>query len=493
MQPTRSHTATTETTEITETTETIVHTATLCLAFSILVAAASGQQIDDQKVRQGLSSITSADTMKKLKKLAADEFEGRNAGYPGCWEAAEWIASRFRELGLEAVGEQDSYFQTFTFNARGRDAAARGASGRQKRKGKKRRKSRRDRMKPPHHETPTTRNVVALLAGSDPQLKDEVVVLGGHYDHVGREGQWNRGSRRGNAKSKDYIWNGADDNASGTTVVIEVAEAFVASGIRPKRSILFILFSAEEHGLFGSKWYCAHPLRPLEKTVAMLNFDMVSYKKKKSIEIVGVNHASGQVLRSTFLKALKQVRGLKAELKPWARSGGSDHAPFIQARVPAVFFFNGLHNDYHTIEDEAKLVSGKRMADVAKVGFLSAIELAELPEKPAFVAATGAVGGATILGLSVAGNLSEEEARELELKDSQGGIKVGNVYAMTPAADLGLASGDVIIAVGKTTIVRGKEDERLNSAVRKLKPGQSFSLKVMRDGKKQTLRGKMPK
>jgi len=469
-----------------------MRTTAFSLVIPALLAVAPAQQIDDAQVRKGLASITSADTMKKVKKLAADELEGRNSGYRGCWEAADWIAARFRELELHPVGEQDTYFQTFTFNARGR----RDGNGQEPPKGKrksKRRKKGRDLVEPPHHQTPTTRNVVALLEGLDPELKQEVVILGGHYDHVGREGQWNRGSRKGTAKRRDWIWNGADDNASGTAVVMEVAEAFVASGIRPKRSILFILFSAEEHGLFGSKWYCQHPLLPLDKTVAMLNFDMVGYKKKKKIEIVGVNHATGQVLRSTFLKALKRVRSLKAELRPWARSGGSDHAPFIQARVPAVFFFAGLNNDYHTIRDEPKLVSGKRMADVAKVGFLSAITLAQLATKPGFVPATGTPDGASILGLSAAGNLSEEETGELGLKSTQGGIKVENVYMMTPAAEAGLQSGDVILAVGKAILERGKETDRLNSAVRKLKPGQSFSLRVIRDGKRQTLKGRMPK
>jgi len=462
--------------------------AALLLVFLPLTATLPAQQIDESQVRKGLSSISSADTIKSVKKLAADSLAGRNAGYPGCWAAAEWIAEQFRSIELMPIGEQDSYFQTFTFNARGRRPTS-GSDG----KKKKRRKKGRYHVEPPHHETPTTRNVVGLLEGSDPKLRDEVVILGGHYDHVGREGQWNQRSRRGKATGRDYVWNGADDNASGTAVVIEVARAFVASGIRPKRSILFILFSAEEHGLFGSKWYCSHPLLPLESTVAMLNFDMVGYKKKKSIDIVGVNHASGQILRTTFLEALKRVRSLKADLKPWARSGGSDHAPFIQARVPAVFFFNGLHNDYHTVEDEPNLVSGKRMAAVAKVGFLSALKLAQLPERPAFVPASGAVDGLAMLGLTADGHLSKEDAKELGLKSNQGGIKVGKVYAMTPAAEAGVESGDVIIAIGRRRIERGKEIKSLNAVVRKLASGQRFSIRVSREGKKKTLKGRMPK
>jgi hypothetical protein len=455
---------------------------TLVLSFALAqvgLAQTAAQDADEAKVRAGLASITAAETAAKVKKLAGDEFEGRNAGYPGCWEAAEWIAARFAELGLQPAGDEGSWFQLFTFAARGADGADGGGHGRG-RKGPE--------LRPPHHPTPTTRNVVALLAGTDPT---RAVVLGGHYDHVGREGQWNAPSRRGSAKSNDDIWNGADDNASGSAVVMEIAEAFAVSGLRPRHSILFVLFSAEEHGLYGSKHYCGHPAVPLAETIAMLNFDMVGCRKQKSIDIVGVNHAAGDALRTAIGDALLQVRGLDARLVPWARGGNSDHAPFLEGKVPAVFFFNGLHNDYHTIDDEFALISGKRMADVAKVGFLSALALAQLDGKPAFVAAPGGDNGAEVLGVEVEA-VGDAQAEELGLGPGQGGLVVRSVYAGTPAADAGLEGGDVITALDKDVLARGREVAMLGLLVKGVRAGDPFRITVLREGKKKVLRGRMP-
>jgi peptidase M28-like protein/PDZ domain-containing protein len=456
--------------------------------------------VDEQLVKKGLESITPADTLKKVSWLASDKLEGRNAGYAGCRKAGDWIGEQFKAAGLKPIGDQGSYFQTFTFAARGQAPKPRepGQAGSgDARKKKKPRKSRSRKKGPevakPLYETPTSRNVVGLLEGTDPVLKDEVIIVGGHYDHVGREGQWNRMSRRGRPKGRDDIWNGADDNASGSAVVMTLAEAFRSANLRLPRSILFICFSAEEHGLFGSKWYCDHPLFPLDKTVAMLNLDMVGYKRKRSIEIGGVDHASDKVLRNAIEKSVGEVRGFRADIRPWASTGSSDHGPFIQHNIPAVFFFNGIHKDYHTIEDEVACVSGRRMADVAKVVFLTLVELSTTPKKPTFVKGPTAASGTGTLGIAVTGVLDAAACKKFRLARKQGGVRVGNVYPRSVAGDAGIMPGDAIIAVGRDRIKQRRETLSLKNALTKIKPGQKFTIQVARGTRKITLRAELPK
>ncbi len=458
-------------------------------------------QVDDNQVKAGLASITPADTMKKVSTLAADAWEGRNSGYAGCRKAGDWIGEQFKNLGLKAIGDNSTYFQTFTFAARGQKPLPKpgdpdSKKPKKKSKKKKKKKKKKTSKKPvekPLYTTPTTRNVVALLEGSDPKVKEEVVIVGAHYDHVGKEGQWNARSRRGRPKGKDDIWNGADDNASGTALVMEAAEAFAKSGVRPRRSILFICFSAEEHGLYGSKWYCDHPLIPLDKTVAMINLDMVGYKMKKPMEIAGVDHASGGVIRKAVNKAMKRVRAFKGRLRPWAASGSSDHAPFIKKSIPSAYFLNGLNKDYHTIEDETSVVSGPRMANACKVLFLTLIDLANLPEKPTFVKGQAQSSSEGVLGIQLAGSVKTDEAKKLRLKRKQGGLKVDNVYPQSVASKAGVLPGDIIIRLGKNDLKRGRERATLMQGLRKVKPGKRFTIKVVRGKSRKTLRASMPK
>ena len=469
--------------------------AFLGVLLSLFLTSNYAAQVDENRIKTGLASITPADTMKKVSKLAADAWEGRNSGYAGCRKAGDWIGEQFKDLGLKAIGDNSTYFQTFTFAARGQQPLPKPGDPKSKKprkKSKKKKKSKKP-VEKPLYSTPTTRNVVALLEGSDPAVKEEVVIVGAHYDHVGKEGQWNAGSRRGRPKGKDDIWNGADDNASGTALVMEAAEAFMKSGVRPRRSILFICFSAEEHGLHGSNWYCDHPLIPLDKTVAMINLDMVGYKMKKPMEVAGVDHASGGVIRKAVTKAMKRVKAFKGRLRPWAASGSSDHAPFIKKSIPSAYFLNGLNNDYHTIKDEVSVVSGPRMANACKVLFLTLIDLANLPEKPTFVKGQTQSSSEGVLGIQIAGSLKTDEVKKLRLKRKQGGLKVDNVYPMSVASKAGVLPGDIIIRLGKEDLKRGRERATLRQGLRKVKPGQRFTIKVVRGKSRKNLRAAMPK
>ncbi len=187
----------------------------------------------------------------------------------------------------------------------------------------------------------TARNVVGMIRGKDKKLKNEFVVVGGHYDHVG----FLKNAKEG----EDPIFNGADDNASGTAGVLAVARAFASMKKKPSRSVLFILFAGEELGLYGSKYFCTNPMIPLDKTVVMLNLDMISRNGNDTIQISGLNHnpdLSGILLEESEKLGLKNF--------PEAENlfGRSDHYNFFKKGISAVNISTGLHNDYHKVSDD---------------------------------------------------------------------------------------------------------------------------------------------
>jgi hypothetical protein len=212
----------------------------------------------------------------------------------------------------------------------------------------------------------TVDNVVGLLPGSDPALNEEIVVIGAHYDHVGVAVQ--------HKANEDSIFNGADDNASGTTGVLAVAKAMTAMKKKPGRSVLFILFAGEEKGLFGSGYYVKHPLFPLDKTVAMLNMDMISRNSPDSLEIIGA-------LRCPDLETVINNQNHKTGfiLQPKKMSGGSDHWNFYKNNIPSVFFFTGFHKDYHRESDNPDKSDPKKASRVAKLVFLTTWYIANDP------------------------------------------------------------------------------------------------------------------
>ena len=216
-----------------------------------------------------------------------------------------------------------------------------------------------------------TQNVVGFWEGSDPELKKELVVVGGHYDHLG-------------ARSDTVIYNGADDNASGTAGVMGVAKAFTSCPERPKRSILFMAFAGEEKGLFGSRYYAStEPLFSMENTVAMLNLDMISRNDTSAVEVYGSKRSPD--LANIFLEVNKIV-DLKYDFKDDRRmSGGSDHVSFYREKVPYIFFITGLHKDYHKPTDTVEKILPEKMAQVAKATFGCAWKIGNMEGRPVLV------------------------------------------------------------------------------------------------------------
>jgi Zn-dependent M28 family amino/carboxypeptidase len=239
----------------------------------------------------------------------------------------------------------------------------------------------------------TTWNVVGLVEGSDPKLAPETILISGHHDHDGM--------------SDGKIWHGADDNASGTVGVVTLARAFAANPAKPKRSILFAVFAAEERGLLGAYYMAAHPLRPLDTTRAMINFDMIGRDEKPSPQTEGliqipadtsnrlnlIGAAYSPDYQHTVAKANEQV-GLTLDdrfdheyaLNVFFRS---DQFPFVLHNVPAFWWFTGFHPDYHHPSDTAEKIDYPKMAKILKLAYLSAWQFANEAKTPRFVSHPG--------------------------------------------------------------------------------------------------------
>lgn len=217
-------------------------------------------------------------------------------------------------------------------------------------------------------------NVVAVLRGSDPTLSDEYVVLSAHMDHVGV----------GRPVNGDSIYNGADDNASGTTALVEIAEALASMPERPRRSIVFLHVSGEEHGLLGSRWYSDHPTLPLEQTVANINIDMIARNSPDSVVVIGKDYSSlGEVVDE--VAARHPEIGLVVSDDIWPEENfffRSDHFNFARKEVPSIFFFSGVHEDYHQPSDEVHTLDTAKAARVARMVLHTLLDIANADDRP---------------------------------------------------------------------------------------------------------------
>jgi hypothetical protein len=225
-------------------------------------------------------------------------------------------------------------------------------------------------------------NVAALLRGGDPALRDEVVVLSAHMDHVGVAG---RGRCR--PVGADSICNGADDNASGTASVLELAEAFAATTPLPRRSILFVAVSGEERGLWGSDYFTANPPVPIGQMVANFNLDMVGRNWTDTIVAIGREHSDlGTTLAR--VEAAHPELGMRAVDDLWPDERfyyRSDHYHFARRGIPILFFFNGPHADYHRPSDHPELIDAEKQARLTRLLYYLTLEVANAPARPAWV------------------------------------------------------------------------------------------------------------
>ncbi len=276
------------------------------------------------------AAITTDDVKHHVEVLADDTFEGREAGSRGGRAAGLYIVKQIEAAGIPGGGEKGSYYQPF-------------GSG--------------------------YSNILAMLAGSDPELKDQVIVVSAHYDHVGY------GTRRNSYGPIGLIHNGADDNASGVSLLLEVIDAFSRLGQAPKRSVLFAFWDGEEKGLLGSIHWVANPTVPLDRVVLNINADMVGRARGGKLEIYGSRTTPG-------MRRLFSTQNEDPELTidfPWEIKTNSDHYTFCKQQIPAMLIHTGLHNDYHRPSDDVEKINSDGIRQIAQLVFHVVDEAANSP------------------------------------------------------------------------------------------------------------------
>lgn len=320
----------------------------------------------------------------------------------------------------------------------------------------------------------TTWNVVALLEGSDPELKDEYIVIGAHKDHLGMGGP-NSGSRRPDTVA---VHNGADDNASGTASVLEIAEKLSWQSDSLRRSIIFVAFGAEEMGLLGSKYFVENPPVDLAKIKAMINIDMVGrLKDDRTLQIGGTGTSERA---EEILNDLPGQENLKIVLSPEGY-GPSDHASFYGKSIPVFFFSTGAHLDYHTPLDDTDKINFPGLKTVSDYIFNLAWIVANSYEALVYKEAgpkhstsrSGRRGKGVTLGIM------PDFAGEIKT-----GLRADFVVKGKPADGGGMKNGDIIVAI------EGKPVGNIYDymfRLSKLKFGQTITVEVLRDGEKKVL------
>ena len=202
------------------------------------------------------------------------------------------------------------------------------------------------------------KNVVGFIEGKSKKLKKELVVIGGHYDHIGYMARhW---------PGEDYIYNGADDNASGTAGVLAIAKAISSMKQKPKRSIMFILFAGEEKGLYGSEFYCNNPLFPLDKTVAMFNLDIIS---RNGIDTLNIEGEKQDPDLAKIVRKVNESVGLRVVEPQEDLFSRSDQYNFFMKNISVIGFTSGLHKDYHTVSDNPNSIIPAKAALIAQLAF----------------------------------------------------------------------------------------------------------------------------
>jgi hypothetical protein len=319
--------------------------------------------------------------------------------------------------------------------------------------------------------TAQTKNVVAILRGSDPQLQEEAIVVGAHYDHLGL------GERSSLAPSQiGQVHAGADDNASGTAAMLEMARALAAQKGQLKRSMVFMAFSAEELGLLGSSYYTKAPAWPLEKTAAMVNLDMVGRPKDNKIYVGGMGTSPGfkalveHANQGSFTLAFHQEG-----------TGSSDHQSFYLKGIPVIFFFSGLHADYHKPGDLPERIQNADHARVAELALRTAQSLAALETRPPYVkvaeparplSGTGGTGYGAWFG-SIP-----------DMGEEVHGVKFAGVTEGSPAARAGLKAGDILVEFAGKPI---KNLYDMTYVLREHKPGEEVVVTVLRGAERLTV------
>lgn len=296
-------------------------------------------------------AINAEDLKKNLYVIAADDMEGRDTGSKGQKKAGEYIVNYYKNLGISGPKVLNSYYQKVPSDF----MKKRGGGN-----------------------LPDSENILAFIEGSE--KPEEIVVVSAHYDHVGTK--------------NGVVYNGADDDGSGTVAVMEIAKAFQQakkSGKGPKRSVLFLHVTGEEHGLFGSEYYSENPVFPLANTVVDLNIDMIgrddpANRGKQYVYVIGSDMLSSQ-LKVINEAANKRTNNLELNYKyddlndPEQLYYRSDHYNFAKHNIPVAFFFDGIHEDYHKPTDDPEKIDYQLLEKRTQLIFTTAWDIANREER----------------------------------------------------------------------------------------------------------------
>jgi aminopeptidase YwaD len=315
----------------------------------------------------------------------------------------------------------------------------------------------------------TSANVLGCLDGNDAKLKDQVVVLGAHFDHLGLGGPGS-GSL---APDEKAIHNGADDNASGTSALLELAQKFSANKQLLTRTLLFSAFTGEELGLLGSAYYVANPTLPLKNTIAMFNLDMVGRMENNSVTVQGFGTSPAWRITVRKWNAAPDTLNIKAVEDG---TGPSDHASFYGKDIPVLFFFTSLHSDYHKPSDDWEKLNYEGEQKIVRLVYNIASDIQNSAESPQFTKAQSTaspMGSGDGRGFTVTLGVTPDYGASAE------GMKIGGTRANGPAEKAGLKSGDVITKLGGKKVLNIYD---YMGVLGELKAGDVVEVEVMRDG-----------
>ncbi len=376
------------------------------------------------------AQVEESNLKKHIEVLASDEYKGRGTGAEGGKKAASYIEKQFKLIGLLPKGETNSFTQSFTFKSGIHNTGKEGI----------------------------TSNVIGFIDNG----AATTVIIGAHYDHLG---MGNEGSSL-DANPANKIHNGADDNASGTAGVIELARYFQSNKLRESTNFLFICFSGEELGLLGSKYFTEHPTIDLSKINYMINMDMVGRLDPITHGLV----VSGSGTSAVWEPLLQKLSNDKVNIKTDSSGmGPSDHSSFYLKKIPALHFFTGSHSDYHKPSDDYDKINYNGEKEVLNV-IINLVEQLNGQPKLTFLATK---------------NKSMEAARSFKVtlgimpsySSKEEGLEVDGVSDGKPAQKAGIQAGDVIVQLGELPI---KDINEYMEALGKFEKGQTISVKVKR-------------
>ena len=396
-----------------------------------------GSLISIPEIKATNDDIRVHDFQNHITYLASDELEGRSSGTQGDQLAKDYIVNHFTTAGLptkRVVEVQEHYVY-------------------------KDRKNKKNKV--------LTYNIIATLPGTDDKLKDEYVVIGGHYDSV--------------SNKLDKIHNGADDNASGTSMVLELFEKFAASNTN-KRTLIFMAFGGEELGLLGSKYFVNNPTIDLQQVQLMVNLDMVGrLDNEKNLQLGGTLTAVDFDKKlEPFLNQMENRWQNNLNITELGKGifKRSDHYSFYLKDIPVLFFFTGLHEDYHGPTDDSNKINYQGMKVISDLVHLIMEEFANTPEKLVFQPVELEEQSMPVAEIKVTLGVMPDYAHEGD------GLKIDAVIDNRPGEKAGMLAGDIVVDIGGTPI---KDIYAYMKILSQLNSGDKAEVKVLRNDSEMVL------